>query len=147
MKRYLTMQKACLVLGVFWLLVIWGNSLRTAAESAAQSGGLLQLIQPLLLALGVPGEIQHNLLRKLAHMAEFAVLGLLWSGALRGGKKAGLKVLAICVAAASLDETIQLFVPGRSGEIRDVLIDTLGGILGICCAVLLRAFAARRSRK
>ena len=39
--------------------------------------------------------------------------------------------LLICFLYACSDEIHQLFVPGRSGEARDVLIDTLGACLGV----------------
>ena len=39
--------------------------------------------------------------------------------------------LAYCVFYAAIDEIHQLFVPGRSGEIKDVLIDSCGSFIGI----------------
>lgn len=73
--------------------------------------------------------------RKGAHMAEYAVLGVLiylsW-----GNKKYGRRQRAVCswfltVLYASTDEFHQLFVPGRSGQIRDVMIDSAGAAIGI----------------
>ncbi len=66
-------------------------------------------------------------LRKLAHTAEFAVLGALLLRALRSevpGFVAG-------VAYAISDELHQHFVPGRRGAPLDVLIDAVGVGLGI----------------
>ena len=37
----------------------------------------------------------------------------------------------ICVAYAALDEYHQMFVPGRSAEVRDVLIDSIGIFAGV----------------
>ena len=42
-----------------------------------------------------------------------------------------LTVMILCVLVASLDETIQLFVSGRSGQISDVLLDCTGALLGM----------------
>ena len=39
--------------------------------------------------------------------------------------------LVIGVAVASIDEVIQIFVPGRGPHIRDVGIDTLGVVIGV----------------
>ena len=42
-----------------------------------------------------------------------------------------------CIYASS-DEIHQLFVPGRAGQVRDVLIDTSGAVAGILLAILIR---------
>jgi VanZ family protein len=69
-----------------------------------------------------------TILRKLAHLAEYAVLGVLLDRALR-------RQLVVAVALASLyavtDEVHQLFVEGRHGSPIDAGIDTLGALLGV----------------
>ena len=40
---------------------------------------------------------------------------------------------------AAIDESIQLFTPNRSGELRDVLIDLLGVILAVVVIILFKA--------
>ena len=60
-----------------WLLVIWGHSCLPAAQSGAESGALLAVVQDLL-----PWMTDH-VLRKCAHFAEYAVLGALTAAALR----------------------------------------------------------------
>ena len=42
-----------------------------------------------------------------------------------------------CLVYAISDEIHKLFVPGRSGEIRDVLIDFTGVLIGILFTMLL----------
>jgi len=66
-------------------------------------------------------------LRKIAHTAEFAVLGALLLRALRSE----LAAFAAGVAYAISDEVHQHFVPGRRGAPLDVLIDTVGVGLGV----------------
>ena len=44
------------------------------------------------------------------------------------------------------DEIHQLFVPGRSGEIRDVCIDSLGVITGIIIFLIILICMERRPR-
>ena len=66
-------------------------------------------------------------LRKLAHGAEFAVLGALLLRALREE----LPALAAGIAYAVTDEVHQHFVPGRVGSPLDVVIDSVGVALGI----------------
>ncbi len=68
-----------------------------------------------------------TLLRKGAHLTEYAILGSLLLRALgRGGL-----ALAAGVAYAASDEFHQRFVRGRHGSPVDVLIDTVGVSLGI----------------
>ena len=66
-------------------------------------------------------------LRKLAHAAEFGVLGMLLLRALRRE----LPAFAAGVAYAISDELHQHFVPGRRGAPLDVLIDAVGVALGV----------------
>jgi VanZ family protein len=66
-------------------------------------------------------------LRKLAHAAEYAVLGALLLRALRDDRQA----LAAGAAYAVTDELHQHFVTGRVGAPLDVLIDTVGVAVGV----------------
>ena len=68
-------------------------------------------------------------LRKLAHAAEYAVLGALL---VRATGRSGL-ALAVGALYAVSDEIHQAFVPGRMGRPLDVAID----VLGLACGVLL----------
>lgn len=125
----------CITL-VLVTLLIWGNSMRTSAQSAQQSGSLLAFLTPWLTALGIQLEGFHTILRKLAHFSEYGLLGVLWTSELWLGphedrRRGTMERLSFCMLTAFLDETIQLFVPGRSGEIRDVWIDTAGALTGI----------------
>ena len=103
------------VCAAVWLVVIWGHSCLPAAQSGAESGALLVVVQDLL-----PRMTDH-VLRKCAHFAEYAVLGALTAAALRTGAHFSWpRALLPGTLAALCDETIQLFVPGRSGQIADV---------------------------
>ena len=76
-------------------------------------------------------------LRKLAHAAEYAVLGALLA---RATGRAGL-AFAIGSLYAASDELHQTLVPGRMGSPLDVAIDAVG----VACGVLLRqSIRARR---
>jgi VanZ family protein len=65
-------------------------------------------------------------LRKVAHAAEFAVLGALLARAV-----SELGALWLGIAYAVADELHQTFVPGRAGALLDVGIDAVGVLLGI----------------
>ena len=58
-------------------------------------------------------------------------------------------ILAVLISAcyAATDEFHQLFVPGRSGEVRDVLVDTAGAVIGILFLSLLRFIIIRKKKK
>ena len=51
-----------------------------------------------------------------------------------GGKKIAI-ALVVCILFAISDEFHQLFVPGRGAQVKDVLIDTAGAIVGMCIVV------------
>ena len=115
-----------------WLLVIWGHSCLPAAQSGAESGALLVVVQDLL-----PRMTDH-VLRKCAHFAEYAVLGALTAAALRTSAHFSWpRALLPGPFAALCDETIQLFVPGRSGQIADVWLDTAGYLTGALLTLLI----------
>lgn len=119
------------------LLFIWGNSLMPAAISGAFSGWVKEVLSRFFtLVEETEGD---GVLRKLAHGTEFAVLGgeLLLLGSIRSWQWS--QVLLGGFGTAFLDETIQLFVEGRSGAIRDVWIDMGGFCVGVLlCWVVLR---------
>jgi VanZ family protein len=96
-----------------------------------------------------------TVLRKGAHVTEYALLALLWTWALlrrplpppragdAPGRHAVVAAAAIALAWAAVDELHQSSVPGRFGTPWDVAIDAAG--VGI--AVLLwRAWTLRRQR-
>lgn len=81
-------------------------------------------------------EFIHTPIRKVGHLTEYALLGIAVSFPLLikhglKGKKQFLIGLLICTLYAATDELHQLFVPGRSGMVTDVLIDAVGAGLGI----------------
>ena len=137
----------CIAL-VLVTLLIWGNSMRTATQSDQQSTSLLSWLTPWLSAVGIQPEGFHAILRKLAHFSEYGLLGVLWTmelwlGPHREKRRGAMERLSFCMLTAFLDETIQLFVPGRSGEIRDVWIDTAGAWTGIVITTCLVCIAMK----
>jgi VanZ family protein len=75
-------------------------------------------------------------LRKLAHLSEYAILGALLARALPR-----LAALWAGIAYAVTDELHQHFVPGRHAALLDVAIDATGVLAGI---LVLRRLARRR---
>ena len=94
-----------------------------------------------------PDAFADLLLKKGAHMAVYAVLVLLWWGAVRTRRFYLAPVLPIAVAwliaivYAVTDEFHQTYVPGRNGTVVDVVVDGAGATLG---ALLLWGAVRRR---
>jgi VanZ family protein len=89
--------------------------------------------------------------RKTAHVTEYAILAAavafpLW---IRKRNGFGLWRLSVLITAgyAATDEFHQRFVPGRSGELKDVLIDSLGAVLGALLFLVIAAALDRRKDK
>lgn len=81
-------------------------------------------------------------IRKAAHFSAYMLLGVFAFLALKNSfqKVHFLVVLNICVFYALTDEVHQTYIPGRSGEVRDVLIDSAGALLGISLCYLFVYF-------
>ena len=89
--------------------------------------------------------------RKTAHLTVYAILGMLfyWHFTFYG-YKTKRHILSAWIAVtlyAVVDETHQLFVPGRSGNIVDVAIDSTGGIVGIGFVYLIRCLIQKISMR
>lgn len=71
-----------------------------------------------------------TILRKGAHISEYAVLAWLVSWAWSRVKHRWY-ILALCLTYAASDEIHQLFIRDRSGQLLDVAIDTVGILIGL----------------
>jgi VanZ family protein len=128
--------RLCAVLLVLVLAFIWGNSLLPREASQAFSDGFRELLLRFLPHGGTHAGQGSGQLRKIAHFAEFALLGLLLRWLLGMLKKRIYLPILLGVAAACVDETIQIFVPGRGPGIRDVWIDSCGVLTGVILLTL-----------
>ena len=124
------------------LALIWGNSMLTGLSSEAVSGGILALLGRFLPVLLT--EAGHTLLRKAAHFSEFALLGLLYCGRHRLVKgEAPVHLMGFGLAVACIDETIQIFTPGRASSLIDVWIDASGFALGLLLIVIFHTISTK----
>jgi len=84
----------------------------------------------------------HNLIRKAAHISEYFAIGLLLFRAFRSGSmerrylRWALSSVVVIVILALSDEYHQSGVPTRTASFVDVGIDTIGGFLAQCAAIL-----------
>ena len=126
------------------LALIWGNSLMTGESSGSFSGAVVAFLSRFLPFFS--GEMGHTLQRKLAHFSEFACLGLLMGTTLRLYGKPVFRATGLGLAAACVDETIQVFVPGRASSLIDVWIDTAGFATGLLILMLGYTFTRKSQR-
>ena len=91
-------------------------------------------------------QLIHEILRKCAHLTEYAVLALLLWRALRRPVKNDPRpwdwqpvrlALMLVMLYAATDEFHQQFVPTRTSLVSDVFIDTAGGSLGLLALWLI----------
>ena len=129
---------------IIWMLVIFFLSHQQGGASSQLSSGITEKIVRLLETL-IPFQFDlktlHMFVRKSAHFFAYFVLSMLLMNAFRAEQRTGYQrviwTITISVLYACSDEIHQLFIPGRSGEIRDVLIDSTGAIFGICFYLLM----------
>ncbi len=123
-----------ILLVLLWMFFIFVNSSATGEESGNLSGTFLEKIVLILTDVKKDSQEMDSiknkyglLIRKLAHFFVYFVLGILLMNALLTlGVDKNMLIYAslIGILYAISDEFHQTFVSGRSGEIRDVLLDS-----------------------
>ena len=136
------MKKGKIIYLVFsWLLVlvilgfIFNLSAQDAEESKELSDSLVSKIFQWL-QVYIDGE----LIRKFAHMLEFTALSFsLYNGILATWeiKKAPLISFMLTTICAVGDELHQIFVPGRAFQLSDILVDSIGAVIGIVAYLIM----------
>lgn len=123
---------------IAWMVVIFAMSAMPGDVSGQQSGTITEIVLSAIRAVrgeeaaaAVDVGLLEHLVRKAAHMAEYAVLFWLSHRALRlsGARRPGLYALLMCAAYAATDELHQVFTEDRGPSPTDVMIDTAGAAL------------------
>lgn len=144
--RYSIVAVIFLILTIAWIVMIFHFSNQTGTQSSNTSGAVISLINEFF---GI--EIQDaTVIRKIAHATEFAILTFFSYIALSSTNKISNKTsyaespvklmrsdnemnivftLWFTILNAIFDEYHQLFVEGRDGAIKDVLIDLIGIVI------------------
>ena len=123
-------------------LIAWMAFISFASTGNFSAGNTSRIIGPLVLWLFPDTSpetmlVIHGVTRKIAHLAEYALLGILAARAFRGSPREALRrqwflvSLALVVVYALVDEYHQSFVPSRTGTIYDSLIDIAGGFAAL----------------
>ena len=133
------------------MALIFSLSSQNAAVSSGTSGNVIRLIVGIFypgfdnLPAAEQTEIVASLqflARKSAHFSIYMIFGVLSFLTFISYEKLlfALRLTlsgGICLLYAASDEIHQLFIPGRSGEVRDVIIDFSGAALGLALSTLV----------
>ena len=137
-----------ILLTLFWLGFIFGNSMKNGEASGEQSKQVQEIVNEVAQSVGVKEPISEKTIRISAHFTEFFVLALLecWILAAFGMLRfmqpvwrplvGFAAVIADGALMACLDETIQRFSGGRAAEWTDVGTDTLGATLAVVLVLI-----------
>ena len=130
-----------LLVGTFF--IIFGFSSQNAKESSGVSGKITEIILKNIESVQKSGKkekesIYHkveSIIRKIAHFSIYTIVGILLIAICSTYKIEELKSIGISfilgVIYAISDEIHQSFIPGRSAQITDVMLDSLGVLFGI----------------
>lgn len=134
------MKKAMyLILTILWMAVIFIFSNQGADDSSKLSNSFIDNTIIKVYRLFDREKSKEKIIntysypvRKLAHFTIYLILGILVYNLLKlyNINKLYIGVL-LCMIYACTDEFHQVFVIGRSCELKDVLIDTFGSFIGI----------------
>lgn len=126
---------------IIWLLVIFLFSNQDGSTSTSLTNGILEKY-----LFFVDSDIFFMIIRKMAHITEYFILGILvlnFINEFKVDKKIIISIL-ICFILASFDEFHQLFIPDRTGCLLDVFIDMIGASLGILILSLIKNHKKQR---
>ncbi len=140
-----------LILLIAWMIFIFSLSAQNAETSTQTSGGVIssivRIFYPDFDKLSSEEQTEfiapyQGFVRKTAHFTAYAILGVFSFFTYISYKKIPLKIrfsssLITCLAYSISDEIHQLFIPGRSGEIRDICIDFCGSLLSITILTII----------
>ena len=114
------------------LVVIFGFSSQNGHQSGSLSDAIYYSLNALV-TLPFSKDSMVFVIRKCAHMTEFGLLALtLYYGMYKNGHtKLFIKAILLTFVFACMDEFHQLFVEGRSCQLTDVMIDSMGVVTGI----------------
>ena len=122
-----------IILLIIWMIIIFMLSNDKGVASSSKSDGIASFISNIISFIDTDTLI--FIIRKLAHITEYFILGILLLNVLKDYNDIDTKLIIItilfCFSYAISDEVHQLFIQNRSGKFTDVLIDTLGSSIGV----------------
>ena len=145
-----------IILIILWMGLIFVLSNDTAEESSKKSDGLIVRCVQDIIKRNLSTKEKEKVLkylvkpvRKSAHFFLYFVLGILIINLFKSFElfnyKTILLAILLCFLYACSDEIHQLFIKGRSCEVRDILIDTIGSLSGISVYYLFSKISVRKT--
>ena len=120
------------ILLLSWMVFIFYMSQQTGQVSSGQSGKIVLLLSKIGIKISQDNISKITfIIRKSAHFSEYFILYILLFNVIKNyihSKKIILYCIMGVIIYAVSDEFHQYFVPGRSAAIKDVFIDSCGGI-------------------
>jgi VanZ family protein len=124
---------------ILWMAFIFNLSSQEVEKSNKLSTGVTEVIVETIEKVAPNADLDvksiNHKVRKNAHFFAYLALGILVMNAIRRSGvhlyKSIVLATAVCVIYAISDEIHQLFVSGRGGQVKDVIIDSAGVIAGI----------------
>ncbi len=142
-------KKLVYLIGVLMImLLIFAFSAQTSTASKALSNQFITTYNQVVPKIPLPLEVKTKLLsrpgyyiRKGAHMTIYAVLGVLllmvlWQMPIKKGLSPIISYF-LCTMYAITDEWHQYYVEGRGAQISDIIIDSIGALVGIICIQIM----------
>ena len=135
----MTRRRIFLILSIIWMSIIFYFSNQVASVSSAHSGGVINTLSNVFIIGDIVKfmesiDIAEFVVRKSAHMFVYLVLAILIFMSIyekNDTKEIYLKSMFFTFLYAVSDEIHQRFVEGRSGEVRDIFVDSFGAFLGL----------------
>lgn len=126
-------EKVFFNLIIFWIFIIWINSLLPGDLSSMQSGFVTGIFEDIFHFVGFYPDLLtlSSIIRTIAHGVEFMILGFLVHLYFKVKPFKIIFLLLLGSGVAMIDEIIQIFIPGRAFEIKDLAVDTIGYLLGL----------------
>ena len=123
-KELLNLLSLVLSISFFLLLSVWIYNKKYKLKQ------FLLIISPLLLLIYL--SLSLDVWVERIHFVEYAVLGLLISRAVNVRTLHGIIYTGCLVTLiGAVDEIIQWFLPNRVGDMRDVIMNSVGGLSGL----------------
>ncbi|NFE95409.1 VanZ family protein [Clostridium botulinum] len=140
-----------IILSLMCLGFIFFNSSQDGTESNIRSNTVIEKIatdineddinKPSILKTHINRKQFNLLIRKCAHGFEFAILSILLFMSLNFFRLSKYNLiiytLFIVLFSAVMDEFFQLFVPGRNSSVKDIVIDFIGGGIGVLIITII----------
>lgn len=119
-----------IIILILWMLVIFLLSNQTGSESTGLSDGVINKTICSFISNCNP-EVYSFIVRKTAHFLLYFILGIFSVMNFKNDREGVINALIVCIIYAFFDEIHQMFISNRSGEFRDIIIDSIGSISGI----------------